>query len=223
MEILVLADDPARGKTLRRGLEDARHEVVWIKDPGKGREAAHRQPWDAILLDLRTPGETGLTFLKSLRQEGVRSPVVVLAAGSAVDERVALLRAGADDCLARPYALVELLARLEALARRAGDRPTATLQVGDLTLDLTTRQALCGDVEILLTPTEFSILEMLMRYAGQVVTRKMVCEHLWEAHWEGTTNVLEVHINRLRNKLQRVGQDFLIQTVRGRGYVLRTP
>src|SRR5437660_549411 len=105
----------------------------------------------------------------------------------------------------KAFALVELLARLEAVCRRAVDRPAAALQVGDLSLDLATRRVTRGDVEVDLTPTEFSLLEMLMRYAGQVVTRKMVCEHLWESDWEGTTNVLEVHINRLRGKLQRAG------------------
>jgi two-component system OmpR family response regulator/two-component system copper resistance phosphate regulon response regulator CusR len=149
--------------------------------------------------------------------------VIVLTALGSVDDRVAGLKAGADDYMVKPFALVELLARVEAVCRRASDRPPATLAVGDLTLDLTTRRVTRGDVDIDLTPSEFSILEMLMRYAGQVVTRKMVCEHLWEADWEGTTNVLEVHINRLRNKLNRGGGDSVIQTVRGRGYVLRAP
>src|SRR5207237_5433032 len=119
--------------------------------------------------------------------------------------------------------LLELMARLVASSRRAVDPPAAALQAGDLPLDLATRRVTRGDVEVDLTPTEFSLLEMLMRYAGQVVTRKMVCEHLWESHWEGTTNVLEVHINRLRGKLQRAGQEPVIQTVQGRGYVFRAP
>jgi two-component system OmpR family response regulator len=116
---------------------------------------------------------------------------------------------------------VELLARLEAVCRRAGTRPSARLTAGPLELDLTTRRVMAHDVEIDLTPTEFSLLEMLMRHAGQVVTRRMLCEHLWDSDWEGATNVIEVHINRLRNKLQRCVADTLIQTVRGRGYALR--
>jgi two-component system, OmpR family, response regulator len=174
-------------------------------------------------LDLMLPGEPGLQVLKKLREEGMRTPVVILTALGSVEERVAGLHAGADDYMVKPFALVELLARLEAVCRRAVDRPAASLHVGDLSLDLATRRVTRGDVEVDLTPTEFSLLEMLMRYAGQVVTRKMVCEHLWESDWEGTTNVLEVHINRLRGKLQRAGQEPLIQTVRGRGYVLRAP
>src|SRR5262245_3528877 len=223
MDILLIEDDPVLGKTLQRGLAEAGHACNWLKDGRRGLDTARGQQFDAVILDLMLPGEPGLQVLKTLRSEGLRTPVVILTALGSVDERVAGLHAGADDYMVKPFALVELLARLEAVCRRTADRPSAELQVGDLTLDLGTRRVTRGDVEIDLTPTEFSILEMLMRYAGQVVTRKMVCEHLWESDWEGTTNVLEVHINRLRNKLQRGGDDPLIQTVRGRGYVLRAP
>ena len=223
MEILVIEDDPVLGKTLQKGFDEAGHDCQWIKEGGRGLETARRQQFDAIVLDLMLPGEPGLQVLKKLRDEGVRTPVVILTALGSIDERVTGLNAGADDYMVKPFALVELLARLEAVCRRTVDRPAAVLHVGELTLDLATRRVTRGDVEVDLTPTEFSLLEMLMRYAGQVVTRKMVCEHLWESDWEGTTNVLEVHINRLRGKLQRAGQEPLIQTVRGRGYVLRAP
>jgi len=223
MEILVIEDDPVLGKTLQKGFDEAGHDCQWIKEGGRGLETARRQQFDAIVLDLMLPGEPGLQVLKKLRDEGVRTPVVILTALGSIDERVTGLNAGADDYMVKPFALVELLARLEAVCRRTVDRPAAVLHVGELTLDLATRRVTRGDVEVDLTPTEFSLLEMLMRYAGQVVTRKMVCEHLWESDWEGTTNVLEVHINRLRGKLQRAGQEPIIQTVRGRGYVLRAP
>jgi two-component system OmpR family response regulator/two-component system copper resistance phosphate regulon response regulator CusR len=176
--------------------------------------------------------------------------VVLLTALGSVEERVAGLRAGADDYVVKPFAFVELLARLEAVWRRAVDRPPPRASAGDLTLDLATRRVERAGAEIDLTPTEFSILELLMRHAGQVVTRKMLCEHLWEADWEGTTNLIhagqvvtrkmlcehlweadwegttnliEVHINRLRKKLDRERAEPSIQTVRGRGYALRAP
>jgi two-component system OmpR family response regulator/two-component system copper resistance phosphate regulon response regulator CusR len=140
---------------------------------------------------------------------------------SAVEDRVSGLKGGADDYLVKPFAFPELIARLEAIVRRSGDKPSTTLCAGPLTLDLTNRRVTRGGSEIILTPTEFSLLEFLMRYAGQVVTRKMLCEHLWESDWEGVTNVVEVHINRLRGKIDRGYDEPLIQTVRGRGYVLR--
>jgi two-component system, OmpR family, response regulator len=131
------------------------------------------------------------------------------------------LSAGADDYLVKPFAFPELLARLQAICRRAQTKPPTTLTAGPLTLDLTNRRVTRGGIEVVLTPTEFSLLELLMRYAGQVVTRKMLCEHLWESDWEGVTNVVEVHINRLRGKMDRGFDESLIQTVRGRGYILR--
>jgi two-component system OmpR family response regulator/two-component system copper resistance phosphate regulon response regulator CusR len=223
MDILVIEDDPVMGKSLQQGLVEANHDCRWVKDGQRGCEQALRQQFDAIVLDRMLPGENGLEILGKLRQAGVRTPVILLTALGSVEDRVAGLRAGADDYLVKPFALAELLARLEAVCRRTTDRPAAQLQAGDLTLDLATRRVACGEAEIDLTPTEFSLLEFLMRHAGQVVTRKMLCEHLWASDWEGTTNVIEVHINRLRGKLQRVGEASLIQTVRGRGYALRAP
>jgi two-component system OmpR family response regulator/two-component system copper resistance phosphate regulon response regulator CusR len=173
------------------------------------------------VLDLLLPGRPGLEVLRALRGAGVRTPVILLTALGSVEERVAGLNAGADDYLVKPFAFAELLARLDAVCRRVVDRPAAVAAAGELSLDLTTRRVQRRDKEIDLTPTEFSILELLMRHAGQVVTRRMLCEHLWEADWEGTTNVIEVHINRLRKKLDRDGAEPTIHTVRGRGYALR--
>jgi two-component system OmpR family response regulator/two-component system copper resistance phosphate regulon response regulator CusR len=221
MELLIIEDDPLIGKSLAKGLEEARHHCTWVKDGHRGRELVLSQQFDAVILDLMLPGESGLDVLRDLRGQGLRTPVIVLTALGSVEERVAGLKSGADDYVVKPFALVELLARLEAVCRRTADKPAPLLHAGDLSLDLTTRRVTRGGVEIDLTPTEFSLLEMLMRYAGQVVTRRMLCEHLWEEDWEGETNVIEVHVNRLRNKLQRGFTDSLIQTVRGRGYALR--
>jgi two-component system OmpR family response regulator/two-component system copper resistance phosphate regulon response regulator CusR len=221
MEILVVEDDPVIGKNLHKGFLEAKHNCAWVKDGPRGLELARSQQFDAIILDLMLPGESGLTVLQDLRKEGIRTPVIVLTALGSVEERVEGLNAGADDYMVKPFSLTELLARLEAVCRRSVSRPKVVLKAGDLTLDLATRRVTCNEAEIELTPTEFSLLEMLMRYNGQVVTRKMLCEHIWEADWEGTTNVIEVHINRLRNKLLRAGPNSSIQTVRGRGYALR--
>lgn len=221
MEVLIIEDDPVIGKSLDKGLREAGHTTVWLRNGDEGHEKATTRKFDAILLDLLLPGRPGLDLLRHLRAEGIRTPVLLLTALGSVGERVQGLKAGADDYIVKPFALVEVLARLEAVCRRTSDRPAALLQVQDLTLDLTTRRLTRGATEIDLTPTEFSLLELLMRYAGQVVTRKLLCEHLWEADWEGTTNVIEVHINRLRGKLARVSEEPVIQTVRGRGYALR--
>jgi two-component system OmpR family response regulator/two-component system copper resistance phosphate regulon response regulator CusR len=223
MEILVIEDDSVIGKAVQQGLSEAGHECVWVKDSGHGFEQAMTQRFDVIILDLLIPGEPGMVLLANLRKQGVKTPVLILTALGSVEDRVKGLQTGADDYLVKPFALPELLARIEAICRRSSTKPAAVLQVGDLTLDLATRRVIKGDTEIDLTPTEFSIFELLMRHAGQVVTRKMLCENLWESDWEGTTNVIEVHINRLRGKLQRGSKEPLIHTVRGRGYALRSP
>jgi two-component system OmpR family response regulator/two-component system copper resistance phosphate regulon response regulator CusR len=221
VKILVVEDDPGIGKSLHRGFQEAGHECVWVKDGRRGLEEALSYRFDALVLDLLLPEVPGLSVLRQLRDAGLRVPVILLTALGSVQERVAGLNAGADDYLVKPFAFAELLARLDAVRRRSSDRPSPQVRAGDLGLDLTTRRVTRGGDEVTLTPTEFSILELLLRYAGQVVTRKMLCEHLWDADWEGSTNVLEVHVKRLRDKLERPGHPSLIQTVRGRGYALR--
>lgn len=221
MDILVIEDDPVIGKSLQKGFIEAGHTCTWARDGVRGLELARNKCLDAITLDLALPGMSGLDLLKQVRAEKVHTPVVLLTAMGSVEERVAGLEAGGDDYLVKPFAFVELVARIEAVCRRTINRPSATMEAGDLRLDLSTRRAIRGDREIDLTPTEFSLLEYLMRYAGKVVTRKMLCEHLWELDWDGTTNVIDVHINRLRGKLDRGLDQSLIQTVRGRGYALR--
>jgi two-component system, OmpR family, response regulator len=221
MDILVIEDDPAIGKAVQKGLSETGHKCSWIREGPSGLQHAQSQRYDAIILDLLLPGENGLSLLDKLRGEGIKTPVIVLTALGSVSDKVTGLKKGADDYLVKPFEMPELLARLDAVCRRTTLKPAASLQTGELSLDLATRKVTCGGAEIDLTPTEFSILEMLMRYAGQVVTRKMLCENLWESDWEGTTNVIEVHINRLRTKLQKGTKEPLIHTIRGRGYALR--
>lgn len=218
MNILVIEDDPSIGRTLVQGFTEAGHPCQWAKNGNDGARLAAEQQADAIVLDLMLPGAPGLDVLRGLRQQGIDTPVVVLTAKGAVEDRVTGLQNGADDYLVKPFAFVELLARIEAVCRRTSSRPLATLSSGPLTLDLTTRRVTCDGREVELTPTEFSLLELLMRYAGQVVTRKMMCEHIWGFDWDGPTNVIEVHVNRLRRKLGRQRDDWIIRTIRGRGY-----
>jgi two-component system, OmpR family, response regulator len=221
MDLLLIEDDNVLGQAIQQGLSEAGHECRWVRSGQRGFEAATSQKFDAVILDLMLPDLPGRDVLRLLRQAGVRTPVMMLTALGSVEDRVQGLNAGADDYLVKPFAFPELLARLQAICRRAQDRPGSTLSVGPLILDLATRRVSRGTNEIALTPTEFSLLEFLMRYAGQVVTRKMLCEHLWDADWEGVTNVVEVHINRLRSKIDKGFEDPLIQTIRGRGYLLR--
>lgn len=223
MDLLLIEDDQVLGKAIQRGLSDAGHVCNWVRSGRRGLEESLSQKFDAIILDLLLPDLPGMDVIKEMRAGGMRTPVLMLTALSSVDDRVSGLNAGADDYLVKPFAFAELIARIEAIVRRAGDRPSATLTVGQLSLDLTTRRVTRGGTELSLSPTEFSLLEFLMRYAGQVVTRKMLCEHLWESDWEGVTNVIEVHINRLRGKIDRGFEEPLIQTVRGRGYAFRAP
>ncbi|MEX0679392.1 MAG: response regulator transcription factor [Pirellulales bacterium] len=222
MELLVIEDDPLIGKTLRKGLCEGGHGCTWAKDGQRGLELASGRRFDAILLDLMLPGRPGLEVLKELRRLGIQTPVIALTAMGAVEERVSGLNAGADDYIVKPFAMAELTARLEAVCRRTVNRPPAVMQAGKLSLDLATRRVTREGKEIELTPTEFSMMEFLMRFAGHIVTRRMLCEHLWETDWEGATNVIEVHINRLRGKLDKGYDESVILTVRGRGYALRT-
>lgn len=221
MDLLVVEDDPVIGKALSKGFSESGHRCVWARDGEKGLEQGRSQQFEAIVLDIMLPGRAGIDVLRELRQTGIRTPVILLTALGSVEERVTGLKAGADDYLVKPFAFAELMARIEAVYRRSADRPPAVVKSSGVALDLATRRVTRDDVEIELTPTEFSLLELLMRYAGQVVTRKMLCEHLWESDWEGTTNLIEVHINRLRGKLARGSEETVIQTVRGRGYAFR--
>lgn len=219
MNVLIIEDDRSIGKSLVQGFREAGHECEWAMTGDTGLQKARTMKADVIVLDLMLPGLSGREVLKNLRDDGLLAPVVVLTALGSLEDRVAGLEHGADDYMVKPFAFAELLARVNAVCRRSTVRPAATMNSGPLELDLTVRRASVGGQSIDLTPTEFSILELLMRYEGQVVTRKMLCRHVWGFEWDGPTNVIEVHMNRLRKKLDKVGER-RIATVRGRGYML---
>jgi two-component system OmpR family response regulator/two-component system copper resistance phosphate regulon response regulator CusR len=221
MDILVVEDEKVLGKALQRGLQEAGHQCTWSQSGAEGLTLARQHPYDAVVLDLMLPDENGLDILAALRNVGDATPVLILTAMGSVDDRVRGLDCGADDYLTKPFAFPELLARLNALSRRATTRPAMAFAVGPLQLDLTSRRVSRAGKELELSPTEFSILGFLMRHGGQVVTRKMLNEHLWGEDWGGMTNVIDVHINHLRRKIDRGYDAPLIHTVRGRGYVLK--
>ncbi len=221
--ILIVEDDPALGRALERGLTSLGYDCSLARTGKKGLDLAFTQKYDAIVLDMMLPEVHGLEVLKAVRRQGIGTPVLALTALGGLDDRVGGLNAGADDYLVKPFEFPELVARLNAVCRRRTKATATFLKTGPLTLDLATRRVTREGRELDLTPTEFSLLEFLMRNAGQVVTRKMLCEHLWEEDWEGVTNVIEVHINRLRNKIDRDFGSAVVHTVRGVGYVLRVP
>jgi DNA-binding response OmpR family regulator len=221
VRILVIEDDPAIGRSLVQGFSEAGHDCQWVQDGAEGTVAAQSQQADAVVLDLMLPKRSGMEVLADLRKAGVQCPVILVTAVDTVGDRIRGLDAGADDYLVKPFDFAELLARINAIVRRTNHRPQPIMTVGDVTLDLTTRRVTRGGRDVDLTPIEFSMTELLMRFAGQVVTRKMLCEHVWGFNWDGTTNVIEVHVNRLRGKLDRgsEGSSF-ITTIRGRGYAI---
>ena len=226
MRVLVVEDDQAVAGFIVKGFREAGHQAEHAETGRDGLIRAETEPFDAVVLDRMLPGGLdGIRVLETLRAGGNRTPVLVLSALSAVDERVRGLRAGGDDYLAKPFAFTELLARVEALARRssrAADAPQTRLQVGDLELDLLARTAYRQGRRLDLLPREVSLLEFLMRRAGQVVTRTMLLEGVWGYHFDPQTNVVDVHVSRLRGKVDKpFDAPPLLHTVRGSGYMLR--
>jgi len=223
VHILLIEDDARMAQHIDKGLREAGHVVEHVAD---GREALFRAAGDAfdlIVLDRMLPNVDGMTILKTLRASGDSTPVVILSALGEVDERVKGLRAGGDDYLAKPFAMSELLARIDVLARRGpGMSAEATrLSIGDLEIDLLGRQVRRGGQRIELTTREFRILEHLARNTGRVVTRSMLLEAVWEYHFDPQTNIIDQHVSRLRQKVDRDFGASLIHTVRGVGYILR--
>jgi two-component system, OmpR family, response regulator len=221
MKILVIEDDPTVGQFVKRGLEEARWTVDLVADGEEGEALAKSQPYDLIVLDLRLPGRSGQQVLRNLRARGFEKPVLVLTAQDAVDAKVETLRAGADDYVTKPFAFEELLARVEALARRPRSIVSPKITVADLEVDLDAREVRRGDELIELTPKEFLVLEYLARHAGRVLSRTLITEYAWGYHFDPGTNIVDVVINHLRKKIDAPHDKKLIATVRGVGYVLK--
>lgn len=222
MRILLIEDDARVADHVRRGLEALGHLLHRAADGREGLLKATTETYDVIVLDRMLPGLDGMKVLLTLRATGDMTPVLILSALSDVDERVAGLKAGGDDYLAKPFALSELVARVETLARRGSViADTTELTVGDLHIDLLGRAVRRGGKPIELTNREFRILEYLARNAGRVVTRSMLLENVWDYHFDPQTNIIDQHVSRLRQKIEREGERPLIHTVRGSGYVVR--
>ena len=224
MRILVVEDDPEASRYIARGLTEAGHLVETAADGERGLALARDEDFDVAVIDRMLPKLDGLTLVQTLRAERDSTPVLFLSALGEVDDRVVGLRAGGDDYLVKPFAFVELLARIDVLARRGEvGEPRTHMAVGDLELDLLTRRVSRGDQAIHLQPREFRLLEYLMRHANQVVTRTMLLENVWDYHFDPQTNVIDVQISRLRAKIDKDFDRPLLHTVRGAGYVVRDP
>ena len=221
MKILVIEDDPTVGQFVKRGLEEQRWGVDLVADGEEGERWARSETYDLIILDMRLPGKGGLDVLRSIRARGFERPVLVLTAQDAVDAKVQTLRAGADDYVTKPFAFEELLARVEALARRPKALASPTLIVGDLVLDQNTREVTRAGHPIELTPKEYSVLEYLMRHEGRVMSRTLITEYAWGYHFDPGTNIVDVVINHLRKKVDAGHDRKMITTVRGVGYVIK--
>lgn len=224
MRILVIEDDTDTASYIAKGLKEHGHTVDQANDGKDGLFMALENDYDIIILDRMLPALDGLSILKTLRSSGRQTPVIILSALGEVDDRVQGLKAGGDDYLVKPFAFAELLARIEVLLRRGDMKPDdSQLQVADLQLDRLTHHVKRGGQSIDLQPREYLILEYLMQHAGQIVTRTMLLESVWDYHFDPQTNIIDVHISRLRNKIDKGFEPALLQTVRGAGYCLHEP
>jgi len=223
MRVLVVEDEHRMASYIGRALTEESFAVDLANDGARGLDLARCHEYDAIVLDLMLPYVDGVTLCRTLRTEGKRTPVIMLTARDLVEDSVRGLDAGADDYLVKPFAVAELAARLRALQRRQRPAGDAVLSVADLTLDPASRMATRGARPITLTAREYALLEYLMRRAGSVLTRTMIAEHVWDFTFDHASNVVDVYIKHLRDKIDVAGQPSFIQAVRGIGYVLRDP
>ena len=222
MRVLVIEDDVEAAAYLVKGLKESGHTVDHAADGDDGLTLAMSAPYDVLVVDRMLPKRDGLTVVSTIREQGNETPVLFLSALGEVDDRIKGLKAGGDDYLTKPYAFAELLARIEVLVRRSNpDQVKTKLQVGDLEIDLLARKVTRADTEIDLQPREFRLLEYLMKNADRVVTRTMLLENVWEYHFDPQTNVIDVHISRLRSKIDKNFDVPLLHTIRGAGYSLR--
>ncbi len=225
MRLLVVEDDKDTARYLADGLGEAGHTVDLAHTGPDALAAALGAEYDVIVMDRMLPNMDGLSVVRTLRAEARTTPVLILSALSQVDDRVTGLQAGGDDYLTKPFAFSELTARIDALSRRAApsEPETTTLSIGDLTLDILSRTATRAGQEIELQPREYKILEYMMRRAGRVVTRTMLLEGVWDYNFDPQTNVIDVHMSRLRQKIDKGFDTSLLHTVRGAGYMLKAP
>ncbi|MBS7739302.1 MAG: response regulator transcription factor [Chelatococcus sp.] len=223
MRILVIEDDQEAAAYLAKALREAGHVADLAPDGLEGYALAREGGYDVLIVDRMLPKLDGLSVIRSLREQHVDTPVLILSALGQVDDRVKGLRAGGDDYLPKPYSFSELLARIEVLSRRraAPTGEATTYRVGDLELDRLSHRVTRSGQEIVLQPREFRLLEYLMRHSGQVVTRTMLLENVWDYHFDPQTNVIDVHVSRLRSKIDKGHERPLIQTIRGAGYMVR--
>ncbi len=222
MRVLVIEDDRDAASWLVKGLTESGHVADHAADGDEGLALAREGVHDVLIVDRMLPKRDGLSIIRTIRNEGIATPALILSALSDVDERVKGLRAGGDDYLAKPYAFSELLARVEGLGRRKAQETQQTkLKAGELEMDLLTRTVTRAGQSILLQPREFKLLEYLMRNAGHIVTRTMLLENVWDYHFDPQTNVIDVHVSRLRGKIDKGFDEPMLQTVRGAGYMIR--
>jgi two-component system, OmpR family, response regulator len=222
MRILVVEDDVKIASFIVKGLKAAGYAVDHTLDGENGLHMTLTEPYDTAIIDIMLPKLDGLSLIERMRKEKIRTPVIILSAKASIDDRVKGLQTGGDDYLTKPFAFSELLARVQALIRRASGLSEPTrLTVGDLSINLLTREVTRGNKKIELQPIEFSLLEYLTRSAGRIVSRTMIMEHVWNYNFDPQTNVVEARICRLRDKIDRDFDKKLIHTVRGVGYVLK--
>ena len=222
MRVLVIEDDKEAAGFLQKSLKESGHSADVAGDGENGLGLAREGGYDVLIVDRMLPLLDGLAIVKTIRAEGDRTPVLILSALGEVDDRVKGLRAGGDDYLTKPYAYSELLARIEALARRsAPDEQVTRYVVGELVLDRLSHRVTRGGENVILQPREFRLLEYLMRHAGQVVTCTMLFENVWDYHFDPQTNVIDVHVSRLRAKIDKGFSTPLLHTIRGAGYMIR--
>ena len=221
MKLLVVEDDKTVGQYVKRGLEEQQYVADWVGDGAEALALASVAQYDLIVLDLRLPGMNGLEVLRTLRDRGLTMPILILTAQDSVEFKVDALRAGADDYVTKPFAFEELLARIEAIARRPRVLSARSLRVADLELDLDAREVRRHGTLIELTPKEYTVLEYLMRHTGRVMSRTLITEYAWDYHFDPGTNIVDVVINRLRKKVDAGFSQKLVHTVRGAGYVVK--
>jgi two-component system, OmpR family, copper resistance phosphate regulon response regulator CusR len=221
MRILVVEDEQKIAKFIKRGLKEEGYAADIASDGENGHFLSGTNEYDLIVLDLMLPGMDGLTLCKKLRKEGNHTPILMLTAKDTVKDKVEGLDSGADDYLPKPFAFEEFLARVRALLRKTDSKVPTQLKVGDLSIDLLTHQVSRADKEISLTVKEFALLEYLMRNVDSIVTRTMISEHVWDINFDTFTNVIDVYINYLRNKVDNGFDHKLIHTIRGKGYMLK--